>query len=139
MGQPCPCVQTGGRRGGVQLWESDVGVLADVGLSMSQQFTLTAKRANSPLGCIRASPDGRWVREGIVPLCSVLVQPHLKHWVQFGCTVSEGHQTSGTAVGQVTVLVLSFRIPTPRSEGTKAAAAAALVGGGGSAQGKWLG
>jgi len=40
------------------------------------------------------------------------------------------------AVGQVTVLVLSFRIPTPRSEGTKAAAAAALVGGGGSAQGR---
>ena len=53
-----------------------------------------------------------------------------------GATVSEGHQTSGTAVGQVTVLVLSFRIPTPRSEGTKAAAAAALVGGGGSAQGR---
>jgi len=40
------------------------------------------------------------------------------------------------AMGQVTVLVLSFRIPTPRSEGTKAAAAAALVGGGGSAQGR---
>ena len=39
-------------------------------------------------------------------------------------------------MGQVTVLVLSFRIPTPRSEGTKAAAAAALVGGGGSAQGR---
>ena len=38
------------------------------------------------------------------------------------------------AVGQVTVLVLSFRIPTLRTEGTKAAAAAALVGGGGSAQ-----
>ena len=53
-----------------------------------------------------------------------------------GATVSEGHQTSGMAVGQVTVLVLSFRIPTPRSEGTKAAAAAALVGGGGSAQGR---
>ena len=39
-------------------------------------------------------------------------------------------------MGQVTVLVLSLRIPTPRSEGKKAAAAAALVGGGGSAQGR---
>jgi len=124
---------------GLQLWESDVAVLANMGLSMSQQFTLTAKRANNPLGCIRASTDGLWVRERIVPLCSVLVQPHLKHWVQFGCTVSEGHQTSGTAVGQVTVLVLSFRIPTLRTEGTKAAAAAALIGGGGAAQGKGLG
>ena len=33
-------------------------------------------------------------------------------------------------MGQVTVLVLSLRIPTPRSEGKKAAAAAVLVGGG---------
>ena len=69
-----------------------MGVLADVGLSMSQQFALTAKRANRPLGCVRASTDGLWVREGIVPLCSVLVQPHLKHWVQFGC-----HSFRGTS------------------------------------------
>jgi len=35
---------------GTKVWEAalerDVGVLADVGLSMSQQFALTAKRAN---------------------------------------------------------------------------------------------
>jgi len=77
---------------GLQLWESDVAVLANMGLSMSQQFTLTAKRANNPLGCIRASTDGLWVRERIVPLCSVLVQPHLRHWMQFGC-----HSFRGTS------------------------------------------
>ena len=92
MGQSCPCVQTQGQRAGEQLWERDQGVLADVGLSMSQQFALTAKRANRPLGCVRASTDGLWVREGIVPLCSVLVQPLLKYWVQFGC-----HSFRGTS------------------------------------------
>ena len=92
MGQPCPCLQTGGRRAGLRLWEKDLGVLVHVELSLSQQFALTAKRANCPLGCIRASTDGLWVREGIVPLCSVLVQPHLKYWVQFGC-----HNFRGTS------------------------------------------
>ena len=81
-----------GTKGWEAALERDVGVLADVGLSMSQRLALTAKRSNHPLGCIRASTDGLWVREGIVPICSVLVQPLLKYWVKFGC-----HSFRGTS------------------------------------------
>ena len=74
-----------GQRSEEQLWDRDLGDPVDVKLSMNQQFALTAKRSNHPLGCIRASTAGCWVREGIVLLSSVLVQHHLKHWVQSGC------------------------------------------------------
>ena len=49
---------------------------------MSQQCALAAKRANCTLGCIRHSIAG-WLGEEIVPLCSVVVRPHLECCVQF--------------------------------------------------------
>ena len=47
---------------------------------MSQQCAQAARKANHPLGCIEHG-IASWVREGIVPLCSALLQPHLEHWV----------------------------------------------------------
>ena len=49
-------------------------------LNMSQQCAQAARKANHPLGCIEHG-IASWVREGIVPLCSALLQPHLEHWV----------------------------------------------------------
>lgn len=43
---------------------------------------LTAKRTNYALLYIMPSTASQ-TREGIVPLCSVLLWPHLNHWVQF--------------------------------------------------------
>ncbi|KAK4816332.1 hypothetical protein QYF61_015016 [Mycteria americana] len=54
----------------------------DLGLSMSQQCALAAKRANRTLGCLKHSITIR-SREGIIPLYSALVQPHLECCVQF--------------------------------------------------------
>ena len=49
-------------------------------LNMSQQCAQAARRDNRPLGCIEQG-NACWVREGIVLLCSALLEPHLEHWV----------------------------------------------------------
>jgi len=57
-------------------------VLINSRLNRSQQHALAAKRANPILGCIKHSITS-WSREVIIPVYSVLVQPHLKYCVQF--------------------------------------------------------
>ncbi|GAB0183700.1 mitochondrial enolase superfamily member 1 [Grus japonensis] len=61
--------------------EKDLGVLVDNKLTMSQQCTLTAKKTNSIVGCMRVSVASR-SRE-VIPLCSALMRPWLKCCVQF--------------------------------------------------------
>jgi len=60
----------------------DLGVPVNIKLNVSQQCAQAAREANCPIEC---SEHGiaSWVREGIVPLCSALLQPHLEHWVHF--------------------------------------------------------
>ena len=61
--------------------EKDLGVLVYKKLNMSQQCVLVAQKANCVLGCINRGMGSR-SREGIVPLCSALVRPHLECCVQ---------------------------------------------------------
>ena len=56
-------------------------VLVGGKLNMSQQCALTAQKANCILGCIKRGMASR-SREVILPLCSVLVRPHLKYCIQ---------------------------------------------------------
>ena len=58
-----------------------MGVLVDEKLGMSHQCVLTAQKANRILGCIKSSVASR-LREGILPLCSTLVRPHLESCIQ---------------------------------------------------------
>ena len=57
-------------------------VLVNSKLGVSQQCAQAARKDNRPLGCIEID-IASWVREGIDPLCSALLQPHLEHWVHF--------------------------------------------------------
>ena len=56
------------------------GLLVNIKLNVSQQCAQAAREANCPLKCIEHG-IASWVSEGIVPLCSALLQPHLEHWV----------------------------------------------------------
>ncbi|GAB0194640.1 mitochondrial enolase superfamily member 1 [Grus japonensis] len=61
--------------------EKDLGILIDEKLNMSWQCALAAQKANRVLGCITGSVTSR-SREGILPLCSALVRPHLEYCIQ---------------------------------------------------------
>jgi len=58
--------------------QRDLEVLVGSRVNRSQQPALAARRANSTLGCTKQGMTS-WAREGIVPLCSVLVWPHLQY------------------------------------------------------------
>ena len=61
--------------------EKDLVLLMDGKLTMSQKCALIAQKANCVLGCIKGSVTSR-LREGILPLYSALVRPHLLCCVQ---------------------------------------------------------
>jgi len=61
--------------------EKDLGVLTDEKLNMTWQHVLAAQKANHILGCIPNSVASR-ATEGILPLCSNLVRPHLESCIQ---------------------------------------------------------
>jgi len=61
--------------------EKDLGVLLDEKLNVSRQCALAARKANRVLGCIKSSVGSR-ARDGILPLYSALIRPHLESCIQ---------------------------------------------------------
>jgi len=61
--------------------EKDLRVPGNEKVDMSHQCALAAQKANCILGCIKSTMASR-SREGILPLCSTLVRPHLESCVQ---------------------------------------------------------
>ena len=65
-------------RGFIRPAEKDLGVLVGEKLNVSQQCAPAARKANGIPGSISRGVASR-DREGIVPLCSVLLRPHLQY------------------------------------------------------------
>jgi len=61
--------------------EKDLWVLVDKKLNRTWQCALSAQKGNCILGCIKRSVASR-AREGILPLFSALVRPHLESCIQ---------------------------------------------------------
>jgi len=61
--------------------EKDLRVLVDEKLDMRHQCALAAQKAKCIVGCIKRSAASR-SREGILPLYSALLRPHLEYSVQ---------------------------------------------------------
>ena len=80
-GSPCYQYKLGNVRMEHSLAKKDLGLLVDGKLDMTQQCALTAQKANPILGCTKRSVASR-VREVILPLCSVLLRPHLGYCIQ---------------------------------------------------------
>ena len=73
--------------------KKDFRVLVDGRLDVSQQYALTAQKANCILGCIRRSKISR-SREVILPLCAGETSPGVQH-SDVESSVQEGHGPIG--------------------------------------------